>query len=96
MATTRMIITFGDRTFKIRVLDPCSVAALQIKLRKHLQMNEHEAMFLFFRVGYMERERLFPAQATLAEIARQVPGDVVYVSVLRENCFGHQYSNAAG
>lgn len=85
---TRCVVSFNNREFKIRCDQNTCVAALQIKLRKHLQMNEQEAMFLFFRVGYMERERLFPAQATLAEIARQVPGDVIYVQVLRENCFG--------
>jgi hypothetical protein len=90
MSTTKCIVTFESREFKIKMTNPASVAVLQIKLRRFLKLSEHDAIFLFFKCGYFERERLFPAQTLLSEIMRQNYGNqgVLFVTVMRENTFG--------
>lgn len=79
---TKIFVKHEEQEVKIRVQDLCTVAELQFKIRKHLKINETDAIFLFFK-GFMGRETLHPGGKLLSDI-----GEVLYVSVLHENCFG--------
>ena len=94
MKTIKIVANFENKQFKIRVQDTCTVAALQIKLRKYLKMNSEEACFIFFKIPYMfgRKERLFPASKLISEIQYQYyeisKNGVLEVVVLKESTFG--------
>jgi len=95
MATTKCVVKFGDnRIFKIKVQDPCTVAALQLKIRKFLKLSEYEALFLFFKfesyglMGNKQRQRLYNGNKLVSQILRENSVEVLNIDVLKENCFG--------
>ena len=88
MTQTKCIIKYKNREFKIKVTDPCTVAMLQLKIRKYLKLTEVEACFLFFEIGVFTREVLYAGNKLVSEIARYNNVDVLIVNVLQENTFG--------
>jgi len=87
-------VKFDDRTFKIKVADPCTVASLQLKIRKFLKLSEYEALFLFFEfesygfTGNKQRQRLYNGNKLVSDILRENSVEVLNITVLRENTFG--------
>lgn len=94
MKTIKIVVEFEKQLFKIRVQDTCTVASLQIKLRKHLKMNCEEACFIFFKIPYMfgTKERLYPSSKLISEIQYEnydvSKYGVMNVVVLKESTFG--------
>ena len=89
MTQTKCIVKFGGREFRIRVIDPCSVSALQHKIRRYLKLDPTQACFLFFEMGYFNRERMFSGSKLVSQIMVENYGaEFLIVNVLLENTFG--------
>lgn len=83
-------VSLDDRQFNIKVDAQCTVSALQVKIRKHLNISDHEAIFLFFQYDgfFTSHECIHAGNRTLGDIKRENRMDVQIVRVCRENCFG--------
>jgi hypothetical protein len=94
MKTIKICANFENKIFKIRVQDTCTVAGLQIKLRKYLKMTDTEACFIFFKLPhfYGYREKLFQASKLIVDIQREnydvSKNGTLEVKVLKESTFG--------
>jgi hypothetical protein len=88
MQHIKCIVKFEKFEFKIKVQRPCTVAQLQIKIRKFLKLSEFECIFLFFEIGYFRRARIFSGSKLLSDILRQDTSEVLKINVLKENAFG--------
>ncbi len=88
MTLTKCIVKFEGKEFKIKVQDPCTVAMLQIKIRKFLKLSEYESLFLFFEMGIFARSRLYSGSKLVSEIKRLNNGEVLIITVCKENTFG--------
>jgi len=86
----KLIIACNGKTFNIKVHDSCTVSHLIIKIRKFLAIKSEEAVFLFFEYdGLIKKcEKIFPQTHKLIDIKNELNLDVLYVKVMKENCFG--------
>jgi len=87
----KIIAKYENREFKIKVTSLCRVCELQIKIRRYLQLNETEAIFMFFTNHgiFRDSEQLFTGSKLLIDIIKETNSeDVLNVTVLKENSFG--------
>jgi len=92
MSYIKCIVQYQGREFKIKCCSNTSVAGLQVKLRRYIKLQDHEACFLFFTdLGYFNKTRLYPGSKLLCDIARENygGGDILHVNLCRENTFGN-------
>jgi len=82
----KCIIKFEDRQLKVKVSDDTSVAGLQIKLRRFVELEPEEAVFLFFDGWF--RKCLYPGDRMLKDICKELQTDTLVIEMTRENTFG--------
>ena len=73
----RCVCQFGEKTFKICVGQTCTIGGLMHKLRKYIQLNEAEAMFLFIDNEFYSNSKL------LSDL-----GSVLTVTIRTESTYG--------
>lgn len=90
MANVKCRVCLDDQTFQIKVAPDCSVAALQIKVRKFLKIKPDLAIFLFFQYDglFTTHECLHSGNRLMGDIRAENGMDVQIVRVCRESTFG--------
>jgi hypothetical protein len=73
-------VTYADMKFKVRVSQQTTIAQLMIKLRKFIEINDSESLFVF--VG----NRFYCGNVFLIDIPGADGG--LNVTLSKENCFG--------